>query len=105
MHKKPVNADEKEDFFLVLGGPLYQLLLRTQLVRPPLDLVYRRVLASISGQSIGIHIWGVELNEHDLASQQFIRHMGFKALPATDESRGWFGKEDAVVMTRSLRGT
>jgi hypothetical protein len=33
-----------EDFSLVLGGPLYQLLLRTRLARPPLDLLHRRML-------------------------------------------------------------
>ncbi|MCE9527819.1 MAG: hypothetical protein K8R36_17385 [Planctomycetales bacterium] len=47
MHEKPHTTEEKEDFSLMLGGPLYQLFLRTQLVRPPLDLVYRRILAFI----------------------------------------------------------
>ena len=32
------------DFSLVLGGPLYQLYLRTRLARPPLKLVYRRII-------------------------------------------------------------
>jgi hypothetical protein len=32
------------DFSLVLGGPLYQLYLRTRLARPPLELVTRRVV-------------------------------------------------------------
>jgi hypothetical protein len=32
------------DFSLVLGGPLYQLYLRTRLARPPLKLVVRRML-------------------------------------------------------------
>ena len=32
------------DFTLVLGGPLYQLYLRTKLARPPLELVARRVV-------------------------------------------------------------
>jgi hypothetical protein len=35
----------KNDFSLVLGGPLYQLYLRTRLARPPLDLVWRRAVA------------------------------------------------------------
>lgn len=35
---------DAEDFSLVLGGPLYQLFLKTRLVRPPLDLVHRRML-------------------------------------------------------------
>ena len=36
-----------EDFSLVLGGPLYQLCLRTRLVRPPLELLHRRIAAII----------------------------------------------------------
>ena len=41
-------ADEhagSTDFSLVLGGPLYQIFLRSGLARPPLDLLQRRVLA------------------------------------------------------------
>jgi hypothetical protein len=34
-----------EDFSLALGGPLYQLYLRTRLARPPLELLRRRVIA------------------------------------------------------------
>lgn len=33
-----------EDFSLVLGGPLYQLLLKTRMARPPLDLLHRRMV-------------------------------------------------------------
>lgn len=33
------------DFSLVLGGPLYQLFLRTRMVRPPLDLLQRRLVS------------------------------------------------------------
>ncbi|TYT25940.1 hypothetical protein FZO89_06555 [Luteimonas viscosa] len=33
-----------EDFSLVLGGPLYQLFIRTRLIRPPLQLLHRRML-------------------------------------------------------------
>jgi hypothetical protein len=36
-----------EDFSLVLGGPLYQMYLRSRLVRPPVELVQRRVIAFI----------------------------------------------------------
>ena len=36
------------DFSLVLGGPLFQLLLRARLVKPSMELVHRRVLASIA---------------------------------------------------------
>jgi hypothetical protein len=32
------------EFSLVLGGPLYQLYLRTRLARPPIDLVRRRII-------------------------------------------------------------
>jgi hypothetical protein len=35
------------DFSLVLGGPLYQLLLRLRLARPPIGLVERRIAAGI----------------------------------------------------------
>jgi hypothetical protein len=37
--------DDSADFSLVLGGPLYQLFLRSGLTRPPLDLLRRRVVA------------------------------------------------------------
>jgi hypothetical protein len=36
--------DADTDFSLGVGGPLYQLYLRTRLVRPPLDRVVRRVI-------------------------------------------------------------
>ena len=32
---------DTENFSLVLGGPLYQLYLRTRLAKPPLDLLLR----------------------------------------------------------------
>jgi hypothetical protein len=35
------------DFSLVLGGPLYQLYLRTKLARPPLELLRRRIIAFV----------------------------------------------------------
>lgn len=34
------------DFSLMLGGPLYQLHLRTRLARPTLELVFRRVIGT-----------------------------------------------------------
>jgi hypothetical protein len=40
----PGASRSDDDFSLVLGGPLYQLYLRTRMVRPPLDLVIRRVI-------------------------------------------------------------
>ena len=40
-----VEPADPTDFSLVLGGPLYQLFLRSGLVKPPLDLLRRRVLA------------------------------------------------------------
>jgi hypothetical protein len=43
----PDTGRSTEDFSLVLGGPLYQLYLRTRLARPPLELLHRRVLAFI----------------------------------------------------------
>lgn len=36
-----------DDFSVVLGGPLYQLYLRTRLARPPLELVWRRIWAFV----------------------------------------------------------
>jgi len=60
------NTPPPEDFSLVLGGPLYQLLLKTRLARPPLDLLNRRVavitllawlpllvLSVLAGQALG----------------------------------------------------
>jgi hypothetical protein len=41
----PVKPADSTDFSLVLGGPLYQLFLRSGLAKPPLDLLRRRVLA------------------------------------------------------------
>src|ERR1043165_4322797 len=35
---------EDADFSLVLGGPLYQLFLRSRLAQPPLQLLHRRLL-------------------------------------------------------------
>jgi hypothetical protein len=37
--------DDPTDFSLVQGGPLFQLFLRTQLLRPPTDLLMRRIVA------------------------------------------------------------
>ena len=39
------HVSDEIDFSLVLGGPLYQLYLRTRLARPALELVVRRVVA------------------------------------------------------------
>jgi hypothetical protein len=36
-----------DDFSLVLGGPLYQLCLKTRLARPPLELLRRRILVFV----------------------------------------------------------
>ena len=41
-HQSP--KDENDDFSLVLGGPLYQLFIRTRMMRPPLQLLYRRLI-------------------------------------------------------------
>jgi hypothetical protein len=47
MDKNPIAApDERPDFSLVLGGPVYQLLLRVRMVRPPMDLPQRRIIAA-----------------------------------------------------------
>ena len=62
----PSAAPDSEEFSLVLGGPLYQLLLRAHLTRPPLGLLKRRVvvitliawgpllvLSALDGQALG----------------------------------------------------
>jgi hypothetical protein len=38
------DSSSEPDFSLMLGGPLYQLYLRTRLARPPLKLVPRRII-------------------------------------------------------------
>ena len=43
MHEA-LSAKDPPDFSMVLGGPLYQLLLRARIVRAPLDLLFRRVV-------------------------------------------------------------
>jgi hypothetical protein len=52
MKPSPANTEPSgatptasEDFSLILGGPLYQLFLKTRLARPPLELLHRRMLA------------------------------------------------------------
>lgn len=47
MNSQPPVTPQASDFSLVLGGPLYQMYLRSGLVRPPADLVGRRILAFI----------------------------------------------------------
>src|SRR5688572_551064 len=51
MHRSDGNADQSRssgdtsgDFSVVLGGPLYQLWLRARIVKPPLDLLARRII-------------------------------------------------------------
>ena len=66
MHKKISFFDEPTDFSLVQGGPLFQLLLRARLLRPPMDLLTRRIvvilliawlppllLSALSGHAVG----------------------------------------------------
>src|SRR4030095_16491807 len=38
------SPEVQPDFSLMLGGPLYQLFLRTRIARPPLDLLRRRLI-------------------------------------------------------------
>ncbi len=45
MNSKPPILQETHDFSLVLGGPLYQLYLRSHIAQPTLELVHRRILA------------------------------------------------------------
>lgn len=66
MDGKGLTRPDDREFSLVLGGPLYQLYLRTRLSTPPLGLVRRRVvvisviawaplliLSALAGQAIG----------------------------------------------------
>lgn len=41
------EAVPEPDFSLVLGGPLYQIWLRSRLARPPLDFLHRRIAAFV----------------------------------------------------------
>lgn len=45
--KLPEESANPSDFSLVLGGPLYQIFLRSGMLRPPLDLLKRRVTGII----------------------------------------------------------
>ena len=66
MRKTIAYFDEPTDFSLVQGGPLFQLLLRAGLLKPPTDLLARRivvillvawmpllVLSILSGHAVG----------------------------------------------------
>jgi hypothetical protein len=44
LRKSMSQFNEPTDFSLVQGGPLFQLLLRARLLRPPTDLVARRII-------------------------------------------------------------
>jgi len=43
----PTAPERTEDFSLFLGGPVYQLLLRVRLVKPPLDRLKWRLLVIV----------------------------------------------------------
>ena len=44
---KATTHIEPSDFSLVLGGPLYQLYLRTRLARAPIELLHRRIITFV----------------------------------------------------------
>ena len=46
-HKAPNVLEEVPDFSLVLGGPLYQLLRRSHLEGDAMELLNRRIIASL----------------------------------------------------------
>ncbi|MGQ0634696.1 MAG: hypothetical protein ACT4QC_08800 [Planctomycetaceae bacterium] len=48
MHPSPENSELPAEFSLVLGGPLYQTWRRTRMLRPPLELLHRRLLGSVA---------------------------------------------------------
>jgi hypothetical protein len=45
MNPSASNPTPAEDLSLVIGGPLYQMYLRTRLLRPPVGQVERRIIA------------------------------------------------------------
>ena len=47
MSANPSVPQQAEDFSLVLGGPLYQMYLRSRLAKVPTDLVERHIVAFI----------------------------------------------------------
>lgn len=47
MSKKSSDLRQESDFSLVMGGPLYQLYLRSHLAKPPLELLPRRIVTAI----------------------------------------------------------
>ena len=68
LHKANIVSDLLEDvadFSLVLGGPLYQLYLKTRLARQPLDLLRRRIVG------ISLICWGPPLLLALLAGHMF----------------------------------
>src|SRR5215467_7096522 len=44
VNMKAATSNEPPDFSLVLGGPLYQLYLRTRLAKEPIQLLHRRII-------------------------------------------------------------
>jgi hypothetical protein len=48
MTTKPPSSHPAEDFSVVVGGPLYGLLLRAHLLRPPVGFVWRRLLVFVA---------------------------------------------------------
>src|SRR5271168_849509 len=72
------QPSQDPDFSLIVGGPLYQLLLRSGLLQPPLAFLQRRVLALtviawvplallsaidgrlLPGHGVGSFLYGVE---------------------------------------------
>ena len=87
MQQQPKTTEGKEDFSLVLGGPLYQLFLRTRLIRPPLDLLYRRVVASLLVTLLPLAVltalgfWHAQNSLWDVVVHPVVMSEG--ALPAT----------------------
>ena len=68
LYKANIVSDLLEDvadFSLVLGGPLYQLYLKTRLARQPLDLLRRRIVG------ISLICWGPPLLLALLAGHMF----------------------------------
>ena len=81
------NSNELPDFSLVLGGPLFQLLVRSRLATPALELLKRRIVF-ISG--------GV------FQCRGFMQN-GHMATGTTGCRRSWQGVEHALPLYGPLK--
>jgi len=128
MSEKKSNSESGPDFSLVLGGPLYQLYLRTRLAREPLELLHRRIivitlwvwlplaiLTIVSGQAFGgvkvpfffdldVHakyLLGLPL----LIAAELVIHRRLAPVPSLFLERGIISPEDRPRFDQILSST